>query len=53
VIDVSADAREDADFLLTLDVVLAWERQNGRIPSNRVRAAVENLRRQDRQEELR
>jgi hypothetical protein len=27
VTDASRDAREDANFLLTLDVVLAWERQ--------------------------
>jgi kynurenine formamidase len=33
VIDCSADARKDADFLLTVDRVLAWEREHGRIPA--------------------
>ena len=32
VIDCSADAARDADFLLTVERVEAWERQHGRIP---------------------
>lgn len=33
VIDVSADAAADADFLLTPERILAWEAEHGRIPS--------------------
>jgi kynurenine formamidase len=33
VIDCSADAARDADFLLTADRVLAWEKQHGTVPS--------------------
>jgi kynurenine formamidase len=32
VIDCSADAARDADFLLTADHVVAWEKQHGKIP---------------------
>ncbi|MCC6930120.1 MAG: cyclase family protein [Gemmatimonadaceae bacterium] len=32
VIDISAKAAKDADYRLTVDDVLAWERKNGRIP---------------------
>lgn len=33
VIDVSADAAADADFLLTPERILAWEAEHGRIPA--------------------
>ncbi len=33
VIDCSADARADADFLLTTKHIAAWERRHGRIPA--------------------
>ncbi|HNP71491.1 MAG TPA: cyclase family protein [Kouleothrix sp.] len=33
VIDVSADAAADADFLLTPERILAWEAEHGRIPT--------------------
>ena len=32
VIDVSRQARENADFLLTTDLIETWERQHGKIP---------------------
>ena len=32
VIDVSAESRVDADYLLTVERVLAWEAEHGRIP---------------------
>ena len=32
VIDCSAEAARDADFLLTADHLRAWEEQHGRIP---------------------
>ena len=34
VIDVAKQARENADFLLTTEVVEGWERQHGRIPEH-------------------
>jgi kynurenine formamidase len=34
VIDVSRQARENADFLLTTDVVKDWEKQHGQIPKH-------------------
>lgn len=33
VIDCSAGAKKNPDFLLTVDMVLAWEAEHGRIPS--------------------
>jgi kynurenine formamidase len=33
VIDCSAEARADADFLLTVGDIAAWEKQHGRIPA--------------------
>jgi kynurenine formamidase len=33
VIDCSAESARDADYLLTVDAVLAWENKNGRIPA--------------------
>ena len=33
VIDCSAEAARDADFLLTVDRVLTWEKKHGRIPA--------------------
>jgi len=32
VVDVTADAARDADFLLTVERIEAWEREHGRIP---------------------
>lgn len=34
VIDCSAESARDADYLLTVDTLLAWEKQHGRIPPN-------------------
>jgi kynurenine formamidase len=34
VIDVSKQARENADFLLTAEIVQDWEKQHGRIPQH-------------------
>ncbi len=33
VIDVTADVATNADFLLTVDRIVAWEREHGRIPA--------------------
>lgn len=33
VIDVTADVEQDADFLLSVDRLLAWENEHGRIPA--------------------
>src|SRR5689334_416455 len=33
VIDVTADVHKDPDFLLTVDRILEWESQHGRIPA--------------------
>ncbi len=33
VIDVSREVRQDSDYLLTVDHVLDWEKENGRIPA--------------------
>lgn len=33
VIDCSAEARDNPDFLLTIDFVKKWEEQHGRIPA--------------------
>ena len=36
VIDCSSEAAKDADYLLTVDAVKAWEKANGHVPANDV-----------------